>query len=63
VDIILTGPLPSLEKLTANDIRITLDVTDLGVGTHQIVPLIEILIADIEVQSIFPGTVEVRDYR
>lgn len=59
VDIILTGPLPSLEKLTANDILVTLDVTDLGVGTHQIVPVIEILIADIEVQSIFPGTVEV----
>jgi YbbR domain-containing protein len=59
VDIILTGPLPSLEKLTANDILITLDVTDLGVGTHQIVPVIEILIADIEVQSVFPGTVEV----
>jgi YbbR domain-containing protein len=59
LDIILTGPLPSLEKLTANDILIILDVTDLGVGTHQIVPVIEILIADIEVQSVFPGTVEV----
>lgn len=59
VDIILSGPLPLLEKLTANDIRITLDVTDLGVGNYQLVPLIEILIADIEIQSIFPGTVEV----
>jgi len=59
VDIILTGPLPLLEKLTANDIRITLDVTDLPVGSHQLAPLVEILITDIEVQSIFPGTVEV----
>jgi YbbR domain-containing protein len=59
VDIILTGPLPLLDKLTANDIRITLDVTDLPNGTYQIVPVVEILIADIEVQSIFPGTVEV----
>jgi YbbR domain-containing protein len=59
VDIILTGPLPLLEKLTANDIRISLDVTDLEEGTYQIVPLVEILITEIEVQSIFPGTVEV----
>jgi len=59
VDIILTGPLPLLEKLTANDIRISLDVTDLEVGTYQIVPLVEILITEIEIQSIFPGTVEV----
>ncbi len=59
VDIILTGPLPLLEKLTANDIRITLDVTDLPVGSHQLAPLVEILITNIEVQSIFPGTVEV----
>lgn len=59
VDIILTGPLPLLDKLTVNDIRITLDVTDLPNGTYQIVPVVEILIADIEVQSIFPGTVEV----
>jgi YbbR domain-containing protein len=59
VDIILTGPLPLLEKLTANDIRISLDVTDLEKGTYQIVPLVEILITEIEIQSIFPGTVEV----
>ena len=59
VDIILTGPLPSLEKLTANDIRITLDVTGMGIGSYQIAPLVEILIANIEVQSIFPGAVEV----
>ena len=59
VDIILTGPLPLLEKLTANDIRITLDVTDLAVGNYQLAPLIEILITEVEVQSVFPGTVEV----
>ncbi|MDX9993548.1 MAG: CdaR family protein [Anaerolineales bacterium] len=59
VDIILTGPLPLLEKLTANDIRITLDLTDMGIGSYQVAPLVEILIANIDVQSIFPGAVEV----
>ncbi len=59
VDIILTGPLPLLEKLTANDIRVTVDATGLNLGAHQIAPIIEILIADIEVQSIIPGTVEI----
>jgi YbbR domain-containing protein len=59
VDIILTGPLPFLEKLTASDIIITLNVADLTSGTYQITPKIEILINEIEVQSVFPGTVEV----
>ncbi len=59
LDVILTGPLPLLDKLTAGDVRFFVDLTGLAVGTHQVVPQAEIFIADIEVQSLNPATVEV----
>ena len=59
VDVILSGPLPLLEELNPEDIRVLLDLTGLGLGTHQLVPKVEILIPDIDVESINPTTVEV----
>lgn len=59
LDVILTGPLPLLDKLTATDVRFFVDLTGLPVGTHQVVPQAEIYITDIEVQSLNPATVEV----
>ncbi|MBI5353797.1 MAG: hypothetical protein HZB50_14230 [Chloroflexi bacterium] len=59
VDVIVSGPLPLLDTLTRQDIRVTVDLTGLGVGTHQIVPKIEILIANVVVESILPNTIEV----
>ena len=59
VDVILSGPLPLLDTLTRQDVRVTVDVTGLGPGTHQLTPKIEILISDVAVESILPGTVEV----
>jgi YbbR domain-containing protein len=59
VDVILSGPLPLLDKLTPEDIRVLLDLTGLGIGTHQLEPKVEILIPDIEVESINPLAIEV----
>jgi len=59
LDIILAGPLPLLDKLTASDVRFFVDLTGLPIGTHQVVPQAEIFITDIEVQSLNPATVEV----
>jgi YbbR domain-containing protein len=59
VDIILSGPLPLLDTLSPQDVRAVIDVTDLVVGTHQLIPDVEILVSDIVVESILPGTVEV----
>ena len=59
VDVIVSGPLPLLDTLTRQDIRVTVDLTGLGVGTHQIVPKIEILISNVVVESILPNTIEV----
>lgn len=59
LDVILTGPLPLLDKLSAADVRFFVDLTGLAIGTHQVVPQAQIFVSDIEVQSFNPGTVEV----
>lgn len=59
VDVILSGPAPLLDTLKIQDIRVVVDVTELTPGTYQLKPRVEILVADIRVESILPNTVEV----
>lgn len=59
VDVILSGPLPLLDTLSPQEVRVIVDVSDLGVGAHQLTPKIDVLVSDINVESILPGTVEV----
>lgn len=59
VDVILSGPLPILDTLTPQEVRVVVDVTGLEEGIHQLTPTVEFLVSDIVVESILPGTVEV----
>ena len=59
VDVILSGPLPILDALSASDLRVYIDVSDLVEGTYQRIPQIELNISDLTVESILPGSVEV----
>lgn len=59
VDVIISGPLPTLDALTPQDIRVTVDVTGLGLGTHQLTPIVDVLVDNVLVESILPGTIEV----
>jgi YbbR domain-containing protein len=59
VDVILSGPLPLLDTLSPQEVRVVVDVTGLDAGTHQLTPKVDILVSDIVVESILPGTVEV----
>ena len=59
VDVILSGPLPLLDTLSPQEVRVIVDVTDLDEGAHQLTPKIDVLVSDINVESILPGTVEV----
>jgi YbbR domain-containing protein len=59
VDVIVSGPLPILDTITHQDVRITVDLTNLEIGTHQVIPRIEVLISDVIVESILPNTIEV----
>lgn len=59
VDIILSGPLPILDTLTRQSVRVTVDLTGLEAGTHQLSPSIEVLVANIAAESILPNTIEI----
>jgi YbbR domain-containing protein len=59
VDVILSGPLPSLNALKPQDVRVVVDVTGLEAGTHQLTPQIDGLVSDISVESFLPSTIEV----
>lgn len=59
VDIILSGPLPLLDTLTRQSVRVTVDLTGLSAGTYQISPVVEVLVANIVAESILPNTIEV----
>ncbi len=64
VDIVLVGPLPVLNTLTENDIRVQADATGLPIGAHQVAPTV-VKPEGITVQNVLPATVqiEVRDER
>ena len=58
VDIILAGPLPLLDALTASNVNVTIDVTGLAPGTYQLTPRIELGITELRLQSILPQSIE-----
>jgi YbbR domain-containing protein len=58
VELTLNGPLPLLSQLTAEDLGLTLDVSDQGAGTHEID--VELTVPEGAVlQSLQPETVSV----
>lgn len=59
LDVIVSGPLPILDKLTRQDARVTVDLNKLTAGTYQLAVKVDVLIADVVVESILPNTVEV----
>jgi YbbR domain-containing protein len=60
VDVILAGPLPTLDVLRRQDVQVTVDVTGLTPGSHQIIPSVQVLASNVSVESLLPGTVEVK---
>jgi YbbR domain-containing protein len=59
IDIILFGPIPILDTLTTEDVRVLVDLTGYAPGTYQETPRVEVRLADIQVVSIIPGVLEV----
>jgi len=59
VDVIISGPMPLLDALSAQDVRVIVDVTGLTAGTYQLTPKVEILVTGLQVESILPAAVEV----
>ncbi len=59
VTVILSGPLPVLDQMTAQNIRVTLDVSGQVAGTYQLAPHVELLDSELQVEFVLPSTVEV----
>lgn len=59
VDVIISGPVPVLETLTAQDVVVSVDVSGLGIGTYQLEPQVNPSNSNVQVESKLPGTVEV----
>lgn len=59
VDVILSGPLPVLDKIKAENIQVVIDLKDKIPGTYQVVPVIISNSDEVTVESVLPGTVEV----
>jgi len=59
VDLIISGPLPTLQTLQAGDIRVVLDLTDLEPGQYALQPRVEILPIGLQSDSILPANIEI----
>jgi YbbR domain-containing protein len=59
VDVILSGPLPLLDGLKKDDVRVVVEMNGEDAGTYQRIPRVELKITELRVESILPGTVEV----
>ncbi len=59
VDVILSGPVPILDTMTPEDVRVLVDVSDLELGIYQLEPQVEVFPDRVVVESVVPSTVEV----
>jgi len=57
--VILSGPLPSLQNLAADDVQVVVDIAGLAAGVHQVKPRVPTVPGALRVQNIVPDTVQV----
>ena len=61
IDVYLAGPMVTLAEIEPGDIHAVVELQDLGEGSYQIAPKVEVSATDtITVQSIQPATIEVQ---
>jgi YbbR domain-containing protein len=59
VDVILSGPVPILDTMTPDDVRVWVDITDLELGIYQLEPNVDVIPDRVEVEAILPSTISV----
>jgi YbbR domain-containing protein len=59
VEVILSGPLPNLQNLAADDVQVIVDVAGLAAGVHQLKPRVPVVPGALRVQNIVPDTVQI----
>ncbi len=58
IDVILTGPLPKLQSLKLDDVRVLIDLVNLGAGTHQVAPQ-AVVPQGVVAETMLPATIQV----
>jgi YbbR domain-containing protein len=58
IELILTGALPKLQALKPDDVRVVIDLGNLGVGTHQIKPQ-AVVPQGVVAETLLPATIQV----
>lgn len=56
VDVVISGPAPTLSNLTARDFRVNVSVAGLGAGSHQVAAQVENLPQGMTLERIMPQT-------
>jgi YbbR domain-containing protein len=59
VRVFLFGPLPVLESLEEEDVRVTLDLLNLEIGTYILEPIVSVSANDVEFRSVQPAIITV----
>lgn len=59
IRVFLFGPLPVLDTLGENDVRVTVDLLNLITGTHVLEPFVSVSAEDVEVRSTQPTRITV----
>jgi YbbR domain-containing protein len=59
VDVILSGPIPTLDQLTSSDVRVLINLANYTEGVYQLEPLVELDVTGILVESKLPASIEV----
>lgn len=57
VRVFLFGPLDQLDSLVDEDVRVTVDLFGLDVGTHRLEPDADVFVSDVEVRSLQPSQI------
>ncbi len=59
VEVILSGPLPSLQSLAADDVQVVIDASTLVAGSYQLKPRVPVVPASLKIQNIVPDTIQI----
>ncbi|MCI0393395.1 MAG: hypothetical protein L0332_15145 [Chloroflexi bacterium] len=59
ISVFLFGPAPALESLEEEDVRATVDLLNLEVGTYSLEPIVSVAVNDVEFRSTQPAVISV----
>jgi len=58
VDVIISGPVPVLDRLQGQDVTVFLDLSEVEAGTYQFAPRVTLSISELKLESILPSSIE-----